>query len=301
MDKLEQLNKFAEKLKNTREKNNITLSQIFEDTRIDIKYLEAIESGNFDVMPEFYIRAFLREYGSAIGLDGEELLSEYNSISKGNFEQENEEKQKIVLEKQKVLSEVPIFEPDIDKINEEPLKKNPSPDKKTLIIIASAVILVLIVYLSFFNNSSTEIVKETPYNEIIAGKAKPKAKGYEEIKKSTEAQEKESEKKSETISKKNNFTSGAELNLFMKGIDTSWVRVMADGRMQGEFLIYPGIKKNFSASKYYSLLIGNSAGVELYLNGKKLLFSGAKGRIRNLFINKEGIKYLKIKKNKNNE
>ncbi len=297
MDKLKQLNKFAEKLKNTREKNNITLSQIFEDTRIDIKYLEAIENGNFDVMPEFYIRAFLREYGSAIGLDGEEVLSEYNSISKGNFEQENEEKQKIVLEKQKVLSEVPTFEPDIDKINEEPLKKNPSPDKKTLIIISSVIILFLIVYLSFFNNSSTEIVKETPYNEIIEGKAKPKAKSYEEIKKSTEVKE----KKSETISKKNKFTSGAELNLFMKGIDTSWVRVMADGKMQGEFLIYPGIKKNFSASKYYSLLIGNSAGVDLYLNGKKLLISGAKGRIRNLFINKEGIKYLKIKKNKNNE
>jgi len=301
MNKSEQLNKFAEKLKNIREGNNITLSQVFEDTRIDIKYLEAIENGDFSIMPEFYIRAFLREYGTAIGLDGEDVLSEYNAITKGNLEQENVEKQKIILEKQKVLSETPQFEPDIDKVNEEPLKKNTAPDKKTLIIIASAIILILIVYLSFFNNSPTEIVKETPYSEIITGKAAPKVKDYEKIKKSMGAKEKPSVKKSETVGKNNTFTSNAELNLFMKGIDTSWIRVMADGKMQGEFLIYPGVKKNFSASKYYNLLVGNSAGVELYLNGKKLQISGAKGRIRNLFINKEGIKYLKIRKNKSNE
>ncbi|MGB9591888.1 MAG: helix-turn-helix domain-containing protein [Candidatus Kryptoniota bacterium] len=69
---------FAEHLKKQREERKIRLSDIAAQTRISIKYLQAIESGQFDVMPEIYIRAFIRDYAKAIGLDPDETINRYN-------------------------------------------------------------------------------------------------------------------------------------------------------------------------------------------------------------------------------
>lgn len=42
------------------------------------RYLEAIERGNFDILPgKFYARAFIKEYAAAVGLDAKELLEEH--------------------------------------------------------------------------------------------------------------------------------------------------------------------------------------------------------------------------------
>ncbi len=44
------------------------------------RHLVAIEEGNYDVLPgAFYARAFIKQYADAVGLNGEELLVEYQS------------------------------------------------------------------------------------------------------------------------------------------------------------------------------------------------------------------------------
>ncbi len=78
----ESLKKFAEELRSLREKKAVSLNEIYDKTRIDVKYLNEIENGNFDVLPEVYIRAFLKKYAEMIELDSDEILSEYE-IAKG--------------------------------------------------------------------------------------------------------------------------------------------------------------------------------------------------------------------------
>ena len=46
------LDKYAEELREAREKKGITLQQMAAKTRIDIKFLEAIDNGNFSFLPE---------------------------------------------------------------------------------------------------------------------------------------------------------------------------------------------------------------------------------------------------------
>src|SRR5690625_7056330 len=65
----------GEKLKEIRETRNLSLDDIQEETKIQKRYLRAIEDGNFHILPgSFYARAFIKEYAQALGLDYEELL-----------------------------------------------------------------------------------------------------------------------------------------------------------------------------------------------------------------------------------
>ncbi len=56
-------------LKELRIERGLTIEDIHRQTRIRISFLERIEEGDYSVAPELFIRAFLREYAEAIGIE----------------------------------------------------------------------------------------------------------------------------------------------------------------------------------------------------------------------------------------
>ena len=71
----------GEKLRTTREEKGISFDQIGLDTKLAIRYLEALEDENFDKFPgEAYITGFIRNYGAYLELDVDELLAMYRAI-----------------------------------------------------------------------------------------------------------------------------------------------------------------------------------------------------------------------------
>lgn len=67
-------------LRKAREQRGMTLDDIQESTKIQKRYLEAIEEGNYKVLPgTFYVRAFVKNYSETVGLDAEEVLRLYNN------------------------------------------------------------------------------------------------------------------------------------------------------------------------------------------------------------------------------
>jgi cytoskeletal protein RodZ len=65
-------------LRKARENRGYTLDDIQEITKIRKRYLEAIESGDYKVLPgSFYVRAFVKTYAETVGLDAEEVLRLY--------------------------------------------------------------------------------------------------------------------------------------------------------------------------------------------------------------------------------
>lgn len=67
-------------LKEAREEKNISLESLQESTKIQKRYLKAIEHGNFHILPgTFYARAFIKEYAVAVGLNAEELLENHHN------------------------------------------------------------------------------------------------------------------------------------------------------------------------------------------------------------------------------
>lgn len=66
-------------LRKAREQRGYTLDDIQEITKIRKRYLEAIETGDYKVLPgSFYVRAFVKTYAETVGLDAEEVLRLYH-------------------------------------------------------------------------------------------------------------------------------------------------------------------------------------------------------------------------------
>ena len=75
---------FYKILKDTRIQRGIELEEIQTRTKINIKFLNAIENGELDLLPEPYIRLFLRAYSTEIGLDPENLLNQFEQFINEN-------------------------------------------------------------------------------------------------------------------------------------------------------------------------------------------------------------------------
>ena len=75
-------NQIGEQLKAARLEKQLSLDDIQEITKIQRRYLSAIEENNLSVLPgDFYVRAFIRQYALAVGLHPDELLGETKPIS----------------------------------------------------------------------------------------------------------------------------------------------------------------------------------------------------------------------------
>ncbi len=80
----------GEKLKEARLAKDISLDSLQEKTKIQKRYLVAIEEGNFNILPgKFYTRAFIKEYASAVGINPDELMTDHKEELPPTEEEEN--------------------------------------------------------------------------------------------------------------------------------------------------------------------------------------------------------------------
>ncbi|RMC46166.1 RodZ family helix-turn-helix domain-containing protein [Lactobacillus sp. ESL0230] len=132
----------GDKLRSAREAKGLSIEDVEKATKIQGRYLTAIEQNDFDKLPgDFYVRAFIRQYAQVVGLDGKELLNEYHQ-------------------------EIPQAEPDeyveesIDNKSEEVSKTTNSKKKlwkdylPRIIIILGIVVVVLVCYMVYAHFSS---------------------------------------------------------------------------------------------------------------------------------------------------
>ncbi|MFA8342012.1 MAG: helix-turn-helix domain-containing protein [Rhodothermaceae bacterium] len=267
----ETLRKLGEELKATREQKDITLQQIFNKTRIDMKFLNAIESGDFEVMPDVYIRAFIREYAKSIELDGNTILRKYEIAKEGREigEEDIQEIEREQAEKQ---------EPAAKEFSAPSASANESDGSNKNILIGiyaiAGLAAILIIYLVFFNTKDQEIITEKPYQEVL-----------EETKSRFEIP---AEKKKEEVKQTVVPVMSDSLSLVIIASDTCWIGGKIDSNSDIDFLLYPGRKKTIKAKTQFYLVAGNAGGIEFLLNGKKLDYTGRTGRAI-LTINSEGI------------
>ncbi|MGM1045218.1 MAG: helix-turn-helix domain-containing protein [Bacillota bacterium] len=65
----------GQQLREARLQKGMSLDDVQEMTKIRKRYLEAIEAGDYKVLPgSFYVRAFIKTYAEAVGLNPDELL-----------------------------------------------------------------------------------------------------------------------------------------------------------------------------------------------------------------------------------
>jgi len=77
-EQAERLAKMGLQLYEVRQQQEISLEQVVSQTRIQPRFLQAIEQGKLENLPEsVYIQSFIRQYADAIGLNGVEFASSF--------------------------------------------------------------------------------------------------------------------------------------------------------------------------------------------------------------------------------
>lgn len=81
--KMKSAMRLAEKLKKTREEQGLDLQALFKCTRIPVKYLEAIEAGEFCKLPKAKAHriAYIKEISKTLNLDSNECIDQLEKES----------------------------------------------------------------------------------------------------------------------------------------------------------------------------------------------------------------------------
>ncbi|MDA1475473.1 helix-turn-helix domain-containing protein [Bacillus changyiensis] len=268
------------RLKEAREEKGMSLADLQAVTKIQKRYLTALEEGNYEIIPgKFYVRAFIKQYAEAVGLDSELLFEEYKKDIPNSYNDDVSER----ISSIKPQKELP-------KSASKVLELLP-----TLLVTAGIIVVIAIIYVVIQmvngggnqhkaddpkaeeSQSKYEVPKDSPLT-----KEKKENGGADEDKKEEDQQKADKKEKlsiKATDSKGSSTTyevSGADkLELEMKATDKSWVRVQdGEGQSLKEGMMKKGetFEKNITDQKQINLRIGNAPGVEIKLNGEVLSY-----------------------------
>lgn len=199
------LKSFANDLKMYREENNISLREVSAKTRLNISVLESLESGDYNFQPQAYIRAFMKQYIEAIGLDLDEVLFDYDLARSGKYKPKRENVTSDTHDKQNNGTEIEVSDnkpAEIKQTITEKLKKviespkNFSEEKKKT---ESEDVTIN-------NISETEISKKIENEKSTVTEIKPKNKFF------INASNPKSDKKTTTVNPVNTGSSLSFLN-----------------------------------------------------------------------------------------
>ena len=235
----------AEELKQARINNHLSIQQLSNVTRIDIKFIEAMENGDFTYLPELYVKAFTKQYAQAVNLDENIIIKKFEAFSKGiPYEEE--------LPKEEIKKPIELAREGKKESPKEPASThvynavrppigNPLdlPNSKRRIVLTSILVTAIaafaIIYFFFLRQSHEIIVPEKPIEEVI-----------KENKQRYIANEK-------TDSLANKSISSDSLNLTIMSKDTSWIKIIVDDKKVDDFILFPHSQKDIVAGNSFKI------------------------------------------------
>ena len=295
------LRKFAEELKFIRESKEVSLQQIAGKTKIDIKFLNAIENANFDILPELYVKAFIKEYAQQIDLNPNETIRKFESARTGRSEQPEQVKAVQTPPAQtqpdkeaptkKITEEINHVEQIAPSIQTN--EKDANGSKVNLNFVYGGIIVVLalaLVYVIFIRESSHDVVQETQIEKPVN-----QSNSRFEMQNHDTAQTKAPEEPQTVPGKPDS------LRIRLQTSAKVWVKINADGKILHQQTVLPETNLNYTASKYFSVSVGNAGVVKLFFNSKPVPNIGNVGQIRNIYLSADTIRYLTIAPQPKNE
>lgn len=273
---MRQLNEIGEKLKEARKAKGYTLDDLQQMTKIQKRYLIAIEEGNYDVMPgKFYARAFIKQYADTVGLNGDQLLEEYTDAVPHTHDEEYVEK-------------VSTDQTRSGKNTENVFLAKVQNYLPTILIGILAVAIIAAIYFAVIqtNNQGSEdmITKDSEAISVSSAESISTEESATESSESVESQESEEEAAgiemlsstgSTTTYSVTGITGTSTLTLTASGGD-SWISVEGDGTTLDAQLVTDGSNLETEIPDGTSSLvvvIGNAPATKVNLNGEDVPYA----------------------------
>ncbi|MBC2026102.1 helix-turn-helix domain-containing protein [Listeria welshimeri] len=291
------MTELGDKLKQARREKGLSLDDLQQITKIQKRYLVAIEEGNYAVMPgKFYARAFIKQYAEAVGLDSATLFDEFESEVPDTPQQEvvNNEPTRVQSKRNPMPAQ---------SVGNQTNSRNRFFDILPKILIALFIVFILFIIWFFLLNkqdNSTEKVKTDTSNPTVKVEDSTKDKdtskdttSKDTTKKDTTSDDKKSTEeankdKKEDTSKELEIakgeTSGNATTYTVKNTDKmalslsatgdSWIGVSdaSGATIQNVTLSAqnPSAEIDLGTNKTVSVVIGNSPVTTVKINDKQL-------------------------------
>lgn len=277
-------------LKKARKEKGLTLDDLQQTTKIQKRYLIAIEEDNFDSLPgKFYVRAFIKQYAETVGLNAEELLADLDT-AKSTEEEQTQAEAKTRTEA--VKREEKPTSPLIEKI----IRYLP-----TIIIVLIVGAILGTIYIFAWGdrnkNESTQIAQtsqkvsvssDTTKQSSSSSAKKTSSQKESSAKKATSSSSKKSTKKAKqtltnTAASGSTFTytlenapAKSKIELAVSDGATAWNAVSANGVQVWQGTLSATSTKETvelpENTTTITLSLGNSKATTIKINGKKFDF-----------------------------
>ncbi len=284
------MKEFFDNLKQVRQTKGLSLEEISRKSRLSLKYLEYIESGQFENLPKGYDRIFFKRYLKEIGEDKDEVWQDFNLFfGSGPLEKdlpyssdippqeehpvEPEEESAIELSEEPSLFQKLVIQINLDKLH------------RYFWILITIIIVGAVGYFAykqyiFVKNIPPEI-KEISVSEYISEMQQQDSLLTPPIAKDSE------------ISGTNN----GEVQVELLSLERTWVREIRDQKDTTEYILIPGLKRKISAAENVKLMLGRADGVQIWANGDSLGVMGdASEVVLSLILDHSGIAEKRLKK-----
>lgn len=259
------MNAFSDELRKERESRNFTLSEIARKTRINVKYLEALEQGSFDVLPQTYIRAFVKSYAEAIGVSSEQLLHRYDVIVTQKYSDQQSDRTES------------IPSPLIPTKEKDSVIEKEKKTRLTFVLIGGIILLIVIGFYLFDS-----------FNRTFAPQSVPET-SFQDVLKEQEMQQ-PATISIDTVDTAKVFVQKEPDSLMLRAIslDSVWITITRDSLPPRSGYMLKGRYRTYFAKREFLVSLSDAGAIKLLLNGKELEPLGAKGeRIRNKKITHE--------------
>lgn len=276
------MTELGKRLVEAREEKGMSLEDLQTVTKIQKRYLLAIEQGNYDIIPgKFYVRAFIKQYAEAVGLNPEQLFEEFRKDVPSTYNDEVSDK----------LSNI------------KPQRELPKPASKvlellpTILIIGGIIVVIAIIYVIVQavnhdsgqkNNQAAPQQSESKYevseDSSLAKDQKKKEKASSDDKEKSSKKD-DSSKDDETVSLKATNTEGStttyevsgadEMELKISASQASWLRVRDEsGKVlkMGELKDGESFKTDLSDLSQVDIRLGNASGIDIKVNDETLKY-----------------------------
>lgn len=268
-----------------REKQNVSITQMAQHTRISVRHLQSLEEAAYGRLPGgMYNRAILRAYCDCLGVDPGDYLRRYErEITPIHDEQV----------KPRHAPRVPIIAP----------KSHPIAIWTCGLLIAVAALYASKDWIaSIFSPYLTRPVPELATITVIPtppGASRGQAAASADDLQAAEGdiallQARASVPASPAETGESNSLQGA-LRLSVEVVDDCWISLHSDGSQVLVRLLKPGEGHTYAATERFYVVIGNAAGVQLKINGMPLKSLGEPGRVVRLAITEQNLHELLAK------
>ena len=254
-------------LKTLREERGLTMEDIFLQTRINVAILNAIENGEFHLLPApLYAKKFIESYAKTIGIDAETILVHYQRY----------------LEKQAVPQEFKAVKAQIAS-DRKPLKRFLLYAVPAVAIIATAFIIY-----TFFPHGIIQHKVTVGEQKEVAPQPAPAVKEPlpEAVEKVPQipppaAVDNVPQTPPPAVIQKETtqIPSKAQLNLLIEATEKSWISITEDHKPPFQVTLKAGEKLSRNAREFFIVNVGNAAGVNITFQGKSLGSLGRKGQV----------------------